>query len=295
MFKPMPRTPGEFWDKYESNRKNEHFGKYSWTLKTYLYLMENGIMCNLIQTLPKKGIVVAHRDFLADLTENESQKILLVCIKADRDLLDLADIHIVQNRSDPACSRKDLKNKTFFIHYWPQEKLIPREKNRREQFCNLAYFGRKWNLDPFLQQPLWGNLLKNRGMSWHIKPPERWNDYSQIDAVVAIRKFNSMDTYNDKPASKLINSWKAGVPVLLGCESAYLAERKSELDYIEIRTVEHLFHALHVLQKNTSLYFQMVENGKMRAEDFTVDKIVKEWEFFLKNVAIPQYYLKRYN
>ena len=37
-----------------------------------------------------------------------------------------------------------------------------------------------------------------------------------------------------KPPSKLFNSWLAGVPAVLGHESAYRAERRSDLDYIEV-------------------------------------------------------------
>jgi hypothetical protein len=254
--------------------------------------VKNGIECNLVHTLPQRGIVVSHRDFVTDLTETVSQNILLICIKADRDVLNTADIHIVQNRSDPTHLCNVLNNNRHFIHYWPQEKLVPRDESRQGLLCNVAYFGREWNLEPILQQPLWKKTLKEMGLNWFIIPPERWNDYSEVDVVIAIRKFNSTDTYNDKPASKLVNSWKGSVPALLGCESAYRYERKSELDYLEVRTIDDVLNALYFLKNNKSVFLQMIENGKRRARDLTSEKIVKEWEFFLKNVAIPQYYLK---
>jgi hypothetical protein len=287
----MPRTTEEYWDKHESKRGAKHLGRYSWTVKTYLYLTKYGTRCNLTSELPKTGIVVAHRDFLAGIDRYSTTGILLVCIKADREALDVADIHILQNPSDqtPSCGRC---RRTHFIHYWPQERLIPRDLGRKGLLRNVAYLGREWNLDPRLRQPWWSNTLKEMGLNWRIVPPDRWNDYREIDAIVAVRKLNTDDTFDNKPASKLVNSWRAGVPAILGCESAYRAERRSELDYLEARTVGDALNALNLLRSNKTLYHQMVINGRERAQELTCEEIAKEWKAFFEGVAVPQYYQK---
>ena len=89
-----------------------------------------------------------------------------------------------------------------------------------------------------------------------------------------------------------MNSWQAGVPAILGCESAYRAERRNELDYLEVKTIDEALNALCFLKDNKTVYLQMIENGKRRAKDLTHAKIAKEWEVFIKHVAIPQYYRK---
>jgi len=115
-FSDMPGTVQEFWEDHESKRGKKHLGRYSWTLKTYLYLIEYGIKCELTTELPDTGIVVAHRDFLVDIKSDSIKDILLVCIKADREALQIADIHIVQNPTDRVITRGNPENRSQFLY-----------------------------------------------------------------------------------------------------------------------------------------------------------------------------------
>ena len=59
--------------------------------------------------------------------------------------------------------------------------------------------------------------------------PSDWTTLCyQCDAIIAIRK-NITSPYNDKPASKLINAIKLGIPIICGKESAYVYEWKNYL------------------------------------------------------------------
>lgn len=64
-----------------------------------------------------------------------------------------------------------------------------------------------------------------------------------------MRSFSQNDYY-DKPALKLFNARHAGVPAILDAESAYRAERMSELDYIEVMSVDGTLLALKLLAGN---------------------------------------------
>ena len=262
----IPQSPMEFWEEHESNRGPKHFGRYSWTLKTYLYLKQFGIDCCLTSVIPKGGIVIAHSDFLTGFDRHALKNVLLVCIKADRDPLDTADIHIIQNPYDPIAQSNRWEQRTCFIHYWPQENIIPRDSGRTSSLRSVAYIGRSWNIDPAIMSAGWETALREIGMAWKMPAPDHWNDYREIDAVVAVRRFNHSGTYANKPASKLVNSWIAGVPAILGNESAYWAERLSDLDYIEVNSLSDTIDALKYLKTNADVYHRMIYNGKQRAQ-----------------------------
>jgi hypothetical protein len=94
------------------------------------------------------------------------------------------------------------------------------------------------NLAPELRESSWTQRVEALGLRWvAVGDTADWNNYSEVDAVLAIRSF-SQHKFNHKPASKLYNAWKAEVPAILGCESAYQTERKSELNYLEAASVD---------------------------------------------------------
>ena len=99
----MPEQPDVYW---------EQFGKgiYCWTLQTYLYLKADGFPCNLVGTIPDEGIVIAHRDSLP-YELRPTPKVLMVCIKPDRNPHPYAQLQVVQNPQDA----KKLKNTVFLI------------------------------------------------------------------------------------------------------------------------------------------------------------------------------------
>lgn len=261
----------------------KYLGRYNWTIQAYLNLKDRGFPCQLIKTLPSEGIIVTHRAFLP-FHLRPSPKVLIVCIKADYDPHPYAQLHLVQNPQDVNKVKQG-----YYISYWPQPGLIPRDPNRGDRFENIAYFGIEKNLAPELRAPAWSEKLKDLGLNWQVISRDRWNDYSDVDAIFAVRNFKQESDYKWKPASKLVNAWHAGVPAILGCESAYQAERLHELDYIEVNSVDEAIKALKRLRDDKELRQRMVENGRNRAENTTVEQLTKRWRKFLIDAAIPEY------
>ena len=171
-------------------------GCYAWVLQTYLYLKQYGCSYQLVSKLPESGIVISHRDFLSDNIKPKNN-LLLACIQADCGRHPYAQVHIVQNplqtqKKYLRLSEKYLApRKSFFIRHWPQFGLIPRQIERGNKLEHLAYFGRKVNLDSYLFSQDWIKFLESQNIKWTIfEDPIYWFDYSQIDGIVAIRKFN---------------------------------------------------------------------------------------------------------
>jgi hypothetical protein len=176
----------------------------------------------------------------------------------------------------------------YYMPHWPQPGLIPRDPGRSDRFENVAFFGNEENLAPELKEQSWHEHLNALGLSWHVVSPDKWNDYSDVDVILSVRDFNGQ-AHPLKPPTKLYNAWHAGVSAILGCESAFRAERKSELDYLEVASLDEVILALKRLRDDKALYHAMVENGRVRAEATQPAKITARWRSFLTDIAVPAY------
>jgi hypothetical protein len=272
----MPEDAKSYWEGFSQ-------GIYAWTLQTYLHLKRSGFPCHLIGSLPDEGIVLGHRDSLK-YELRPTQKVLMVCMKADQAAHPYAQMHVVQNPQET-----EVVENAYFICHWPQPGLIPRDSSRGDRFENIAYFGISYNLAPELKDPSWSQTLADMGLQWTIVPKERWHDYSDVDAVIAVRTFEATETYLWKPATKLYNSWRAEVPVILGAESAFQAERRSDLDYIEVKSLQEAIAALQTLKENPQLRQDMIANGRDRAQATSIETILSSWKTFLTDIATPAY------
>ncbi|RUT07184.1 hypothetical protein DSM106972_024450 [Dulcicalothrix desertica PCC 7102] len=255
---------------------------YSWTLQTYLRLRASGFPCKLTSVIPEEGILIASRGSLSFRLKPTS-KLLIVCLLADGGFHAWTQLHVVQNYRQSKITKD-----SYYIPHWPQPGLIPRSNTRGELFENVAYFGDVANLAPEFQSPLWLEEIQSLGLNWHVISPSRWNDYSDIDAIVAVRSFNKQD-YIHKPATKLYNSWLAGVPAILGHESAYQSERKSELDYIEVTSPSEIISALKRLRDHKQLRQAIMENSRVRSQEINFTNLVVRWCDFITQIAIPEY------
>ncbi len=281
----VPENADLNWSGFQEAMRNPTFGNsvYCWTLQTYLYLKTAGFLCQLTGTIPDEGILIAHRSSIP-FNLRPKPKLFLISIKADHDQHPYAQLQIVQNNQDA----NSIGN-SYYIPLWSQPGLIPRERARGDKFENIAYFGIEKNLAPELKDPSWSKQLGTLDLCWQIVSQNRWHNYSDIDAVVAVRSFENQE-YKYKPATKLYNSWLGCVPAIVGCDSAFRNERRSELDYLEVASVEDTIEALKRLRDNKELREAMVKNGIERVEVFSAENLVIRWRNFLTDVAIPAYY-----
>lgn len=295
---PREDWPSQFPDRLEEYRPPNVFG--TWIIQTYLRLKEIEFPCQLVDTMPDEGIVVAYRYSLS-IDLKPPANLLWVGIKGDQNPHPYAQVHVVQNATEvkaPAIQIQSLSEdryllpgKRFYMPHWPQPGVIPRNPSRGDRFENLAYFGISYNLAPELRQPAWEEQLRGLGLVWRReKERDRWHDYTEVDAIIAVRSFDGGTDYPWKPASKLYNAWNAGVPILLGVESAFRGERKSELDYIEVKNPSEAIAALKLLRDDRDLRRAMVENSKVRAEEIKPQNLAMRWRNFLIEVCVPAYH-----
>jgi len=287
----IPKCAADYWDWRVSMAKEYRFlGNCDWTLQTYLRLKDRGFPCQLTRIPPANGIVIAHKDFLERITR-PTPATLLVCLKSDRAPHPYAQVHVIQNPQDRVEKLQEQLIASYFVPHWLQSLIIPRNRKRGGRFENIGYLGSEIELAEEFKKESWKRSLKDLNFNWITSTNSKeWSNYEDIDALVAIRKCNSkIWEYNHKPASKLYNAWHAGIPAILGIESAYKAERKSELDYLEANYPEEVIRALQLLRDDRKLRENMVINGRSRAQETENDVLIKKWEYFFTGVASSAY------
>ncbi|NEQ53350.1 MAG: hypothetical protein F6K11_24990, partial [Leptolyngbya sp. SIO3F4] len=166
---------------------------------------------------------------------------------------------------------------------------------------NIAFLGHRNSLAAELLTPAWEKQLQKRGLNWlpvintnvwnsHQSIDTRWNDYQQIDAVVAVRQFGlKRPRFRRKPATKLYNAWLAGVPAILGRELAYRAEGTAGVNYLEANSLTELLSWLDKLQQDVAFRTKLIKKGQLRSLQYTPEVITQRWRQFLNKVAVPAY------
>ena len=265
----------------------------AWIIQTYLQLKKLNLNVNISDKWPQSGTVVllSNNPSLYELKKNISKinkDIIIITIRADeiqwRPLL--SDIEIVQN--GVFANEKD----TYFIPHWPQPGIIKRDNSRGHLIENIVFNGGKGSLCEEFYSDKWLSELSDRKINFEINTEHtktNWGDYSTADLLLAVRpSFKDKLNRSDKPASKLINSWFAEVPALLGSEIAYLELKESEFDFLEVNCIQDGLNAIDYLRSSETTYFQMVQNGIKRSKNFTSDKISQRWKYLLFD-KIPTY------
>ncbi len=265
-------------------------GDLSWVAQTFLRLRNAGYPVSLAGSAPESGLVVfhaKHKHALAHAAEGR-RGLIFVAIRADNSSPLLADFEVLQSGHFADNLRR------FWIPFWPQPGLLPRERSRGTTVERVAYMGRIENLHPEFRGERWRRTLADLGFEWVLREVrfERaaksggaggqgptaidWEDYRTLDAVIAVRP-DDPELRFAKPASKLINAWRAGVPALVGAEFACRELRRTADDYLEVADAKEALAALRRLREEPALYARMVAAGEARAPEFSFSALTERW------------------
>ncbi|MEL6137386.1 MAG: hypothetical protein AAFQ61_03165 [Cyanobacteria bacterium J06626_23] len=285
----LPTHSGENWSGFG-------LGLYAWTIQTYLRLQEAGLPCKLTRQLPQRGIVLFHSNALRAGTLQPGSKRLLICLKAEGPVCPIAQLHVVQNPREA----RPLLGANFMPH-WPQPGLLPRDPQRGDRLETVAFLGHESSLDPVFRTTDWAQQLAERGMRWVAVSNTNgwddarsvdtcWNDYRQIDAVVALRRVHARRPgYFHKPATKLYNAWLAGVPAILGKETAYRRVGRAGVNYLEANSPDEVLAALDWLKRSAELKHLLLAAGQAQSVAYRPAALTQRWLRFLRQVAVPAY------
>jgi hypothetical protein len=253
-----------------------------WIAQTYLRLRQPlraaGHEARFGERFPPGAICIAHRDDLNKFTSG-AQRAFVVAVRADRPPVRVGERVIVQNDVQPDSARRR------YLPLWPQPGLLPRDPARADRVETVAYFGRESALPSWFHERQFIDAFAQCGVRFEIRH-DAWHDYRDVDLVLAYRH-ETPSMLQVKPATKLYNAWLAGVPALLGDEPAYRTLRRSELDYVPVASAGDAIAAVRALKSDAARYRAMMENGRRRGEEFSVEAISARWLDLLLNDAIP--------
>lgn len=236
---------------------------------------------------PADGIVVfhaKHRRWLASRA-GALRGAVLVAIRGDLRSPTIADLEVVQNGFYADGVRR------FHIPHWPQPGLLPRDPSRGDAIRRIAYKGFARNLHPGFRGRRWLDFLAARGIEWNYGAAEYsgrstdrlrlgWHDFQRVDLVLAVRP-PAKHMHPSKPATKLFNAWLAGTPALLGAEVAFREQRRSPLDYVEVRNVDEAIAMVDRLAGDPAHYRAMVARCADRAAELTPESWIEAWSDLL--------------
>jgi hypothetical protein len=254
---------------------------YAWTLQTYYHLRSNGIACQLVDHDPDSGIVFVTRNDVGYLTP--SPRRFTVCMLADGGDYPWAQFCVSQN---PIEAAKD--ERYVYIPHWTQPNLVPRDQRRGNRISTLCYFGHPDQLATELKQEDWHRFLNELGIEFiTVSAHTSQNtDYSDADFILAIRSFGP-ERFDRKPATKLHNAQKAGIPAILGPESAYQQERSNEYDYIEATSYTELKQTLSALASDEEMRESYFSRARELRQKYSLQSEIDRWTQFIKNAVYP--------
>lgn len=253
--------------------------------QTWFWLKQAGISCELQSSLPKKGIVIfGSYSFLSHTPLPPGP--FYIDVLTDGRLLPSTHFHLVQNRAKARWIPYSL-----FVPHWPQPMLIPRDPKRGARFEKVSFFGDIHNLAPELQSPEWMHQLRRElGLFLDFPVNSRWHDYSETDAVLAIRDF-SRSLHHNKPAAKLYNAWLAGVPFIGGRDSAYATDGRPGINYLRATSPQEVIRHLRRLKEDLGFREQLVARGHQASVAFSHEAILSQWKKLIQE-TLPELALK---
>ena len=258
-----------------------------WIVQSYVQLLRRGLNVHLVPEPVRGAInVFAYDDLIA---KDFPWDIYAVTCQHDRGRPVICEHRFVQNRCHVENAATD-----HYIPHWPQPGLVGRDESRGDRVENAVYMGSKLYFNGPLADPLLPGRLKELGVTFTPRFGDvssqkvDWADHRDVDVILAVRDCTLYDARN-KPPSKLINAWLAGCPAVLGPEPAFQQLRESEVDYLEVRSVDDIVNAVARLKSDPALYHAMRENGRRRGPDFTADRTAQRWHALLAGAVAAGY------
>jgi hypothetical protein len=265
-------------------REHERFrrGIENWIVQTYVRLrapLERlGFDVRIGDRFERGTICVAHRDDLNRYSD-PLHDCYVIGARADRPRVHVADLEVVQSPLQIESGRARL------IPHWPQPGLIPRDPRRDARVERAVYYGRVNSVPAWYGDAGFRAALAALGVSLEVRD-RGWNDYRDVDVLLAHRDETPAMLAN-KPASKLVNAWLAGVPAVVAPEPAFEALRRGDLDFIATADAAATLEAIRGLARAPERYRAMVANGRTRSAEFTVDAIRERWMRLFLDEAVP--------
>ena len=272
------------------NMSEDYRVESSWMF--YLMLKGEGLSVQVCREYPKQGILLIHKAFTKKFVWNPD--LFVVSMQWDYKRDDRGQVHLVSNEYKTHVSTLRWLDRVTFpgLQYFVPPPMHPvltlRNRARGDLFETVAFIGAEKNLEAEFRTDAFKESIARLGMKFIIvDDPAKMTDYSEIDVVLAARKLGQQVSH--KPAQKLINAWRAGVPAILGCEVGYRELKHSNLDYLEVDSGDEVVTGLTRLRDDAEFRNVVIENGLWKAESYTIGEMQRMWAELFRDKIIPAY------
>lgn len=260
-------------------------GPSAWIVQTQLQLAAAGVPCSLTSSVPQGGIIVAHAAQMPRPLPVSRER-YWVCVLADHPRPNYyCNFHLLQNPAQTVRTHQP----SAYVPHWPQPALRVRDPARGARLENIYFFGEAKHLCAEIRAEPMQQWLAAHGWRLVVPPRDAWHDYGDSDVVLAVRSFGNTDWHHDKPATKLVNAWHAGVPAILGIESAYRIEGRVNESYLEADSIAALQRQLQRLRDVAGLRESLVAEGRLAAAAYTTAALAGRWNALLEQELVPRW------
>ena len=272
--------PGEIGETKESLEKKslsslsddllERFdGQWVWSYRTFLELRKRGLPVSLT-TQPRRGIVtIGHVNTWRECCKSLPMDVPIIACEADRRRLTRYCINIVQSPT----------GRGSYVPHWPEPWIKPRAIDE-PHIKRVAYFGEtKGETQIHKQLSL---KLQAIGVEYQVRDRDRWRNYSDIDAVVALR-YNWKVRGAFKPPSKLYNAILARVPLIATPEPAYVDFDPEQSMWRAACNVSEAVSIVEQLNSDPAQYNEMLRRMRQIDADDLSDGISKRYEDVIRH------------
>jgi len=174
----------------------------------------------------------------------------------------------------------------------PQRGLLPRREERFGRIRSLAFKGNPENAHPELKTELWKAELAELGIEWWLDAPaiwdgsdQRWHDFSEVDAVLCTRNPAMRTGLERKPATRLINAWRAGCVPFADRAPAYEELGTDGEDVHFIDRPANCLPLLDDLNRDPDRLQRFELRIRARGQDYPPTEILARWQEALLEAA----------
>ncbi|ANS84198.1 hypothetical protein VSVS12_00381 [Vibrio scophthalmi] len=253
-------------------------GEWAWIIQTYHRLIQCQNSHFTITKSEKPDINAVNIIFSDDYIKLSNKKnFYCAVIVQDRFVFYPGDLTIVQNRA----------HRLFFDYQymtlWSQAGLIKKQnKLSSDDKIRIGFFGLPENSIDLVKIV---DEIGHSNLEVAVASQSSWNDYSKIDIAVGIRDFSGK-SHIQKPPTKLLNAWNAGVPFIGGADSAYSQVGEHLKNYICVTNKDELTSAINFIVESPRVSTQLIENGSKEFEKYSNRSLESEWVKLLNSEIV---------
>jgi hypothetical protein len=190
---------------------------------------------------------------------------------------------------------EQLGSRAVHLPALPQRGLIARGTGR-EGVRKVVFKGYGNNVPGYLLEPAFREELDGRRVSLILDTPERadgadqrWHDFGEVDAMLCVRGAAADDSLLNKPPTRLINAWCAGVIPLVEPEPAYLELVRDGVDGFVVAGPGDILSTLDHLSVDDELTASVFAAVRDRGQEFQTDVLLDRWIAALERASGPRY------